>query len=493
MIEGMTEMFDGGWSRHVMAGFAALRRLRLLCSILIALCPAVARSQDLGCAPVLQCCTGTLRQASPHPDPPSFGMHIWPTRILQSSDVAQKLLDLHPAHLRFSVGPNWAKEPAISSDMEDAGLDAYVAAAYDRVPNIGDTIQRLLDIRRRSGAGFDLIVWAPPPIGTEPLRQRWRTLAHQDVQTAARFHLANLRYLKRRGLPIEAVELSNEPDGNWNIRISPADYAQILSELRREASAQHFDLPLILGPGVSTATNSRQYLASERTASDIAKSVDVISLHTWDDKLGLDHYRSLDEFLRSIDPLSPRRSVWITEFGLTRPFPGNTSPAADTSKRAPNSVAMTQLYGVLSARDLLRAYATGVGPVIYWEFQDQSWEDSLHGLLNVDGSPKPVYHVIRQVTDQIAALRPSSIELDKDQTSAVLHGHGQSYLFAWNTTEKPFYLLPPPGNAPAGPMPSLAATPSDHGTPCQPLDGAHALFVPPESLAGIPLAAGAAR
>jgi Glycosyl hydrolase catalytic core len=440
------------------------------------------------CTPVLQCCKDALPQASPHPDSPSFGLQIWPAGLLQSPDVVQKLLALHPARLRFSVGPSWGKEPALNLDETDASLDAYVAAAYDRVPNIGDTIQRLLDIKTRSGAGFDLVVWTPPLIGNEPPGQRWRSLAHHDIQTVARFQLANLRHLKRLGLPIEAVELFNEPDGNWAIRISPADYAQILSELRREASAQHFGLPLILGPGVSTATNSREYLGSGRAASDIARSVDVISLHTWDDKMGLDHYRSLDAFLRAIDPLSPRRSVWITEFGLTRPFPGNTSPAADTSKRAPNSVAMTQLYGVLSARDLLRAYATGVGPVIYWEFQDQSWEDSLHGLLNVDGSPKPVYHVIRQVTDQIAALRPNSIELDKEQTSAVLHGQRQSYLFAWNTTEKPFYLLLPPGNAAVESMPSPAVAPSGHDTPCQSLDGAHALFVPSESLAGIPLA-----
>lgn len=439
----------------------------------------MAQAEEGACSPGSIGGAARIAPAAPDPASPSFGVHIWPGGLLHSPPAVDRLAALHPAHLRFSLGPSWRQQPPLDPGMDDAALDRYVAAGYAGSPGLAETIAFLRDLHARTGAGFDLIVWEPPRIG-EPADIRWRTLQPQAVSIVARFHVANLRFLDRLALPIEAVELSNEPDGTWAIGITPAEYVDMVAAIRHEAARRKVALPAILGPGVSTATASRDYFADPAIAARMAAEVNILSLHTWDDKLRRDHAAAVDDFLHALPALRHWPQVWVTEFGMAQPFPDAADPRLDPEKRVADSIALTETYAVIVARDLLRLYGEGIGAVIYWEFQDQSWGDGLLGLLDVGGTPKPVYDALRRVAEQIALRKPRAVALSADGRSAVLVGGAGRYLFIWNTDAQAFdYALPQDAH--------LSLQSGEAADLCREPDGQAGVRVPPFSLVGLAL------
>jgi hypothetical protein len=471
-----------------LAPFAARINHLGLILVLIGLPIGSATAQDQAICPAttLECCQTLQVPASPQPAPPGFGVHIWPSTQLLSPNDLSLLRALHPTHLRVSVGVNWRRTAGLLPSMSDADLDRYVQSAYEAVPSIQESLHVLQTIKQRTNADLDLIVWEPPRLPGESDSSQWRSLATVNVTLAARFHVANLKYLAERGVPIGTVELSNEPDGTWNIKIAPTDYRAMVEKIRTEATRRQVTLPRILGPGVSTGGDSLKYLAAPGMGSAIGKAVDILSLHMWDDKANRDHLSALHHFLESLSALKISREVWVSELGLAKPFLERNDAEMNAGNRVPNNIAMTQAYAVLTARDLLRTYGEGVGTVIYWEFRDQSWGRGLVGLLSIDGTPKPVYREIQRVAEQIALTSPIAILQDTTGHAAILVGAHSQYLFAWNTQDRPVALkfLNPHYR-----LESAKATISQFSFAgsCGDKDGDTLIDMPPQSLVGVPL------
>lgn len=447
-----------------------------------------ANAQDQAICPVavIECCQTLQAPAVPRPAPPKFGVHIWPNSELLSPNHLNLLQALHPAHLRVAIGASWRHRHELGPSMTDADLDRYVESAYGADPSIQQTLHVLQTATQRTGAELSLIVWEPPPMPGESGRDKWRVLASRNVALAARFHVANLRYLIEKGVPIGSVELSNEPDGSWNIGIAPVDYLAMVEQIRAEAARRQVNLPRVIGPGVSTAAGSLKYLAEPGMGPAIEKAVDALSLHMWDDKANRDHLAALNSFLRSLPTSKLSRDIWVSEFGLARPYLDHVEPEMNTGNRVPNSIAMTQAYAVLVARDLLRTYGEGVGTVMYWEFQDQKWGRGLLGLLSTDGTPKPVYREIQKVAEQIALINPLVIQLDTTGHAAILIGAHSQYLFAWNTQDQPVALKFLNARYRLGPANATISHFSAEGS-CRDKGGETLIYMQPQSLVGIPL------
>lgn len=425
---------------------------------------ATALAQEAACSvQALRCCElpkGAERASV------GFGVHVWPSRLVQSPDSVERLLALKPSHLRFSLGPNWRRQPPLRPEMTEAEIDALVAQGFANSSGIG----RHVEIMRRmadAGARLHLVVWEPPPTPGEPDftvagARRWRVLAGANVQLAARFHVANIRHIASLGLRLHAIELSNEPDGSWNIRIAPADYVALVKAVRAEAARRGVALPRIYGPGASRSVTTRPYLADPKMARELLALVDVFSLHTWDDAVGKDRVGELEAVFADLARLGPVPPIAITEYGLGRIDPTVTDPRMSAKNRVPGNVAETPVYAGASFAAFLRLLRGRVSEVIYWEFEDQSWGGGLYGLLDVKSRPKPIYDVYRELTRSLAELAPDEITVAPDGRVAILHGKRRR-AFLVNPGAQPLDVVMPEKLAPAGRESGCRAAPGYAG------------------------------
>ena len=433
-------------------------------------------------AEAVRCCDAAGAMPAAAATKPRFGVHVWPSSLAQSGASLRALLDLRPSDLRFSLGPNWRRQRALTKEVSDRDLDAQVAAEFASAPGLAGQIETLGNIRQSLGARLHLIVWEPPPMPSEPVASgaapEWRTLASENVALAARFHVANLKAIEAMGLAIDAVELSNEPDGNWNIRVAPADYAALIRAVRSEAARRKVVLPKLYGPGASTVAATRAFFADEKTGKAILGAVDVLSLHVWDDKAGHDRFGEFDRLLADLARLGPLPSIAVTEYGLAKPEPAAKGDRMNVTKRVDDSVALTPGYPPASLRDLLRLYGDRVETVLYWEFQDQNWSSGLFGLVDTAGRPKPIYDVYHRIAALLSRETTERVEPLAGGRLALIHDKARSSMILSNPGLEPIDVI----------LPAAALLETDTAT-CRTQQGEIGLEVAPGTVEALPIAA----
>jgi hypothetical protein len=362
-----------------------------------------AHAQDARC-PVrsVRCCDVRPVADGIAPTPPTLGVHVWPSSLAQSAEAVQDLVALRPSHLRFGIGPNWRRRPALWAGMSDAEMDEAVASGFAAVPSTARFVAMLTDLRRRLDAKLHLVLWEPPPLPAERVSPFGRKLDARNVDLMARFLVAALKQVAEARLPLDALELSNEPDGGWNIRIAPREYLALLRSVRKEAKRRSVALPPVYGPGTSTIAALQAYLADRDVAEGILDGVDILSVHGWDDRRRADVFGQLDSLLARLGQLGRSKEIAMTEYGIARPVPTDSSPGADMKTRASEGMARSPFFASITTRDLLRLYGRGIGTIIYWEFQDPVWGKASYGLLDTKGTKRPLYHALAAVS---AALR----------------------------------------------------------------------------------------
>lgn len=440
--------------------------------ILLALGIAPASAEEPTCsAQALRCCE-LPAEAMTAQAPIRFGVHVWPSRLAQSPASVERLLALSPGDLRFSLGPNWRRQPRLRPEMTDEELDALVAESFTATRELASHVAVMKRLAA-TGIRLHLIVWEPPSMPGEPDfnvagARRWRVLNSSDVQLAARFQVANLRHIAALGLPLHAMELSNEPDGSWNIKIGPSDYIALVAAVRSEAARRKVALPLIYGPGASRALATRPFLAEPDKARELLRLVDVFSLHGWGDPAGTAWGEDLEALLQDLARLGPTPPIAVTEYGLTRIDPTRTEPNMTARNRVPDSVTTTPAYAGASLAAFFRVFRGRIGEVMYWEFEDQSWGRSLFGLLDVEAQPKPIYDIYRKVTQSIAELAPGGIGVAHDGRLAVLSGSGRRRAFVVNPSASPLDVVLPADRAPIGRANSCRAGPGEVGVQLPP-------------------------
>ncbi|AMJ61178.1 hypothetical protein AXW83_13515 [Bosea sp. PAMC 26642] len=445
-----------------------------------------ASAQDAACRlDAVPCCDWPAKTVSAQPAPPAFGTQVWPATLVQSPASVDRLLALKPHHLRFSLGPSWRRQPALRQEMSDTELDMAVAAGFATMTNADRHAAVMRDIVARSRTKLHLIIWEPPPLPgepdfTKPKAPTWRVMKPENVSLAARFYVAHLKAIAEAGVPLDAVELSNEPDGSWAIKILPADYLALVRAVRGEAKRRGVALPRIFGPGTGRIAEAQPFFRDKAIALGILDAVDVVSLHAWDDAAGMDRSAELDKLLARFAELGRKPEIAITEFGVGRPDILDKTQRMNARNRGDDNIGLTEAYAGYSTRDLMRLYAGKVGIVIQWEFQDQSWGKGSMGLLDVKGQEKPVYRAMRTLAERLDADRPDAIETSPDGRVALLRKAGRDSLIVSNPSREPLDIMlanrKPAASKPAAGIATCAGT---SGT---------GLRLPAESVTAIPLA-----
>ena len=344
---------------------------------------------------VVQCCdvgAGTA-QTAPPPQLPRLGLQIWPEDVVQASD---RLRELQPAAVRYSGGPSWRRARHLDRASDYAAVRRYVADAFDQDREGFQKQAAALDgFVKTSGAEAHFVIWEPPVTNDEPepvaRSPNKRTLPESAIRVTALFYVAVLDELRRRGYPIHVVELSNEPDGDWNIRIPPARYLALVTEVRRQAAAHGVALPRIAGPAVSSIAALRAYLGDPRIARELVHAVDTVSVHAWDDR---NNRNTLDEARnarRQLEQLGYHKPVAVTEFAITFLVPADRQREAGAQLRAPDVVSNKPDYGARTVALALELAAAGYGPILYWEFRDLPWGKSSYGLYDLRGERRPLF------------------------------------------------------------------------------------------------------
>ncbi len=449
---------------------------------MLALGVAASQAQEACHIDAIPCCGWPKTERAARSVPPSLGTQVWPSSLAQDPTTVEKLIALKPRHLRFSLGPNWRLRPPLRPEMSDAELDAAIAAGFASVAGADRQAAIMRELSARTGAALMLIVWEPPPLPgepdfTAPKARSWRVLAPQNVRLAARFHVALLRAVATAGVALADVELANEPDGSWNMRIAPADYLALLRAVREEAARRHVALPRIFGPGASRVVETHPYFRDAAIGTGILDAVDVVSLHGWDDAAGKDRAAELETLLARFAALRRKPEIAVTEFGVGQPILTDKSERMDARNRGEDNVAFTPAYAGYSLRDLMRLYGGRAGIVIQWEFQDQAWGKGSLGLLDLKGGEKPVYRALRLLAERLDAETHDAIEASPDGRLALLRRAGRDSLIVANPTREPLDIVL--RDRKPGPATGILA--------CSAAGGAGLRF-PAESVTAIPLA-----
>ena len=440
--------------------------------------PSLTAAQTAICrADAAPCCRSPVRHTSVKPTAPSFGVHIWPATLTQAYAI-ERLVAMRPRHLRFALGPNWRHQPALHAEMTDLQLDASIAAAFAE-RNLPIEISVLQNLQQKTQAKLHLVIWEPPPLPLEAHKREpgsaGRRLQSPDVAISARFLVAVLKHIAAHGLQLDAVELSNEPDGGWNIRIEPTDYLALVKEVKKQAKRRAVLLPKIYGPATSSLAALRNYLRDPKIGQTILDNIDVLSVHGWDNPRRRDRFLELDALFEDLKRLGRRPELALTEYGLARPEPADSSDRMNVKMRTPDNVANTSFFGSLSARDLLRFYAKGVGTIIHWEFRDESWGKASFGLLDEKSNERPIYQMMRTISQHLASDWPKRIDPTTVDNLFVAYRPGRKVLWSSNPTDRAMAVVFANGTRPVGRLATGLL-------PCRGKKGAVGFTAPPWSL-----------
>lgn len=387
------------WHRWSLCG----RSLAAAAIALVFLQVASTRAEPPACPAKVVTCCDVASVASSAPDQRlQMGLQIW---LENAGVVATRLRDLRPAAVRYSGGPNWRHKAILDSKADYAAVRRYVVETIEKEPElVRKQVASLKEIFDGLGAEAHFVIWEPPPINAEPANTAQaqargkRELPETAVTVTAMFYVALLDELRRRGYPIDVVELSNEPDGGWNIHIPPPRYLKLVAETRRQAKAHGVTLPRIAGPGVSQIAALRSYLADPALAKGLIDGVDVISVHAWDDRMKRDTIEEARNVRRLLDGFGYHKTILVSEFAITFLEPTDRGRGVGANARAPDTISNQPGYAAKTLALTLELAANGYGPLLYWELFDTRWGKASYGLYNERGEPRPALEAWRDLS-----------------------------------------------------------------------------------------------
>jgi hypothetical protein len=201
------------------------------------------------------------------------------------------------------------------------------------------------------------------------------------------------QYPARMGIAFEAYEAPNEYDrpenGNWTQTLRQT--ATRLRTLRNDPRSAAFP---VLGP-------SLHHAESYSALGDLSAYFDAANMHNylggrhpctpgWD----INGYGSIAWNLNQIRPYTGGKPVITTETGF------QDDPASPDA--IPQDVAARYL-----PRVLLEQFRAGIARTYIYELIDWSTQSGHYGLLNQDGSPRPVFTAVKSLLNLLADPGPA--------------------------------------------------------------------------------------
>lgn len=318
-----------------------------------------------------------------------FGAQIWPGDMR----VETVLADLNINYIRMC--PGGCSSPP--TDATQTQMDTYVDSEYNGTTR-GNSIIASLQMAENLGIQVILNMFGGPAawLGTN------NRLKTENFDDFARLWASQVYFFESRGLRINYIELANEPEGDWNIYISGADYNTAVKLMRQHLDNRGLIDVGIVGPGLAYLYHGPTWISA--LDSDGKAALACWSTHAWDEGWG--HTDALPSFLdqrwrdyfgAAVDSADPMHSklIIVTEYASgVRTYNGVTYGDDFTE---------TSQFAQRCYENSLTLINNGANVLCYWEAANQSWQTSppLYGLLRTDSSPRIVYSTLSTLLPHI--------------------------------------------------------------------------------------------
>ena len=283
-----------------------------------------------------------------------------------------------------------------------------------------------------------LIVWHMPE-AWEDVKQK-KAASHKESHIARADRIpdyvnlvtAQLLFLRRAGLAIEAIELTNEPQGAWDLKYEPGDYADLVLQARRAMDAAGLQAIRIDGPGTGLR-NFEAFLKGLQKRGALG-ALGFITAHAYQSpqKLADDATPGVAEFLGK-GRFGP---IVITEFGVKKHNGDDEEAADDLDVDSP-------AYALAASAEALQLLARGASSVIYWQLEDSARSKKLHGLISEDGRRRPVAAAVQALFGKV----PGHGTLTAGQggpallPATAIKADGRLFLLLVNATDAPQQIV----------------------------------------------------
>ena len=311
-----------------------------------------------------------------------FGAQIWPG----DSRVESLTNNLNLKYYR--IAPGGCTSPP--NDVTTAVMDAYVNTQYNGT-NRGNSVEYSLGLAETLGVKVIFIKFGGVP-STWLSDSTYRELKSEYFNDFARIWASEILYFKNRGYTIDYTELFNEPEGNWNIKVSPSNYNTVVKLVRAELDSRGLTNVGIIGPGLAYLYYGTSWIGGLDTAGKNA--IAAWSTHAWDEGWGntsalpsfLDQ-RWQDYFGAAVESADPTGSkpIIVTEYATAvRTYNGVTF---DSDEYCDSNQFAQRCY-----ENSLTMANNGANVLCYWEAANQSWQDNFYGWQRVNSTYRPVYY-----------------------------------------------------------------------------------------------------
>jgi hypothetical protein len=355
-----------------------------------------------------------------------FGAQIWPG----DSRIEGLTNNLNLKYYR--IAPGGCTSPP--NDVTTAVMDAYVNSQYNGTTR-GNSVEYSLGLAQTFGVNVIFIKFGGVP-STWLSDSTYKELKSEYFNDFARVWASEVLYFKNLGYKIDYTELFNEPEGNWNIKVSPANYNTVVKIVRAEFDSRGLTDVGIIGPGLAYLYNGTSWIGGLDTQGKNA--IAAWSTHAWDEGWGntsalpsfLDQ-RWQDYFGAAVESADPTHSkpIIVTEYATAvRTYNGITyddSTYCDSCQFAERSV-----------ENSLTMANNGANVLCYWEAANQSWQDNFYGFQRVNSSYRPVYYAFSTIAPYIPenAKVMTKTWNDSEISAAGFLGSGKLVLAFANST-----------------------------------------------------------
>lgn len=274
-----------------------------------------------------------------------------------------------------------------------------------------------------------LIFWRAPDVWAEKRSRKAgsRAQAHfaktEMLGDYANFLTAQMVWLQRHGVQAAAVELTNEPQGAWDMKYEREQYAALLTKTR--ATMDKFGLTAwpIAGPGTGVQ-DFDHYIGGVVNASAV-KSLGYASAHVYlsPDVLANPSSPGIASFVGR-GKFGP---VMITEFGVKKHNDDDDRADDDLDVASPG-------YGLQAASTAAILLGRGASALIYWQLQDYPWTRKKHGMLSESGQRHPVAYAMKALFSSVpaGAKAVGANRLNAELPAVALQANGKNYLMLVN-------------------------------------------------------------
>jgi hypothetical protein len=319
-----------------------------------------------------------------------LGAHIWlnPTQK-EARDAVYK--DLHMRFLRTDV---YAKIPEnqIKGHMSVEELLTLTKKNdsplfHTREVSFQQEIQSL-------GAELHLISWQMPESWRKDSADHKRRYTNPEhIADYANLVVARILYARELGFKPTCIELTNEPDGDWNTLYTPEQYDALVVACRTTMNKHQLQDIKIEGPGIGLGGGTdhvANYLDAVRKNGH-GSMLGLVSAHDYDISRVASKWPRLNFILPAIQAFHRPLNLYYTEFGNSSHCWGQPPFAGGVKYRCDNNGVDTPDFGVTSGGDALKLLAEGANGLFIWELADETWGKGSRGVISIKGERKPLY------------------------------------------------------------------------------------------------------